>query len=81
MEGFLKAKDVMKVIVGPKMQARFTQKGIRNVLISHKTACHWLEKLGWSYGKLKSGMYLDGHEWPDMVEYRQAFMGHWMGHE
>ena len=24
MEGFLKAKDVMKVIAGPKMQARFT---------------------------------------------------------
>src|SRR5258708_30758029 len=36
MEGFLKAKDVMKVIVGPKMQARFTQKGIRNVLRSEE---------------------------------------------
>ena len=79
--GFLKAQDVVEVVASPNMQEIFAQKGITKVSISTKTALRWLEKMGWSYGKLKNGMYLDGHERSDVVEYRQAFVERWMGHE
>lgn len=79
--GFLKAEDVVDIVAGPQMQAIFAQKGITKPTISIKTALRWLEKLGWTYGKLKTGMYLDGHERPDVVEYRKAFVERWMGHE
>ena len=67
---FLKAEDVTDIIVSPKMQVIFAHKGIRKESISNRTALRWLERLGWSFGKLKNGMYLDGHERLDMVEYR-----------
>lgn len=79
--GFLKAQDVVEVVASPEMQAIFAQKGISKATISTKTALRWLEKMGWSYGKLKHGMYLDGHERSDVVEYRQAFVERWMGYE
>jgi hypothetical protein len=60
--GFLKTQDVVDVVASLNMQAIFTQKGIAKETISVKTALHWLEKLGWTYRKLKNGMYLDGHE-------------------
>ena len=80
-EGFLKAEDVVDVIASPEMQAIFAQKGISKATISIKMALCWLEKMGWTYGKLKHGMYLDGHKRLDVVEYRKAFVEHWMGHE
>jgi hypothetical protein len=80
-EGFLKAEDVVDVVASPEMQAIFAQKGISKATISVKTALRWLEKMGWTYGKLKHGMYLDGHERSDVVEYRKAFVERWMGHE
>jgi hypothetical protein len=79
--GFLKAEDVVDIVAGPQMQAIFAQMGITKPTISIKTALRWLEKLGWTYGKLKTGMYLDEHERPDVVEYRKAFVERWMGHE
>ena len=80
-KGFLKAEDVVEVVASQEMQAVFAQKGISKVSISIKTALRWLEKLGWRYGKLKNGMYLDGHERSDVVEYRQSFVERWMGFE
>ena len=79
--GFLKAQDVVEIVASQEMQSIFTLKGISKPSISIKTALRWLEKLGWTYGKLKNGMYLDGHERSDVVEYRQAFVERWMGHE
>jgi len=38
--------------------------------ISLRTACHWLIKLGWTYTKVKKGVYVDGHEREDVKEYR-----------
>jgi hypothetical protein len=38
--------------------------------ICGKTAIRWLTRLGWVYGRNKKG-YCDGHERPDVVEYRQ----------
>ena len=68
-EGFLKAEDVAEVIASPEVQAIFARKGIIKASIFVKTALRWLEKLGWRYGKLRNGMYLDGHERADVVEY------------
>jgi hypothetical protein len=38
--------------------------------ISEKTAIRWLTRLGWVYGRNKKG-YCDGHERPDVIEYRE----------
>jgi hypothetical protein len=80
-KGFLKAQDVVDVVASPKMQEVFALKGISKPSISLKTALRWLENLGWTYGKLKNGMYLDGHERSDVVEYRRGFVERWMGYE
>ena len=77
----LKAKDIVEIVASPQLQAIFAQKGITKASISVKTALQWLEKLGWTYRKLKNRMYLDGHKRSDVVEYRQSFVEHWMGHE
>jgi len=54
---FLKAQDLVEIVASPDMQAIFVRKGITKLAISDKTALHWLEKLGWTYGKLKNSMY------------------------
>ena len=79
--GYLKAEDVVEIVASPKMQAIFAQKGISKASISVKTAHRWLDKLGWTYGKLKNGMYIDGHERSDVVEYREWFVERWMEYE
>jgi len=79
--GFLKAQDLVEIVASPDIQGIFAQKGITKATISVKTALRWLDKLGWTYGKLKNGMYLDGHEGLDVVEYRRAFVECWKGHE
>jgi hypothetical protein len=79
--GFLKAEDVIEIVASPEVQSIFARKGISKASISVTTALRWLEKLGWTYGTLKNGMYLDGHERPDVVEYREHFVERWMGYE
>ena len=37
--------------------------------LSERTARRWLIKLGWRRTKLKKGVYMDGHERPDVVSY------------
>ena len=64
-KGFLKAEDVVEVVTSPELQTIFTLKGITKASISVKTALCWLKKLGWRYGKLKNGIYLDGHPCPN----------------
>jgi hypothetical protein len=80
-KGFLKAQDVVDIVASPEIQSTFARKGITKESISVNTGLRWLDKLGWTYGKLKNGMYLDGHERPDVVEYRKAFVERWMGYE
>ena len=80
-KGFLKAQNLVEIVTSPDMKAIFTQKGISKPTISLKTVLHWLVNLRWSYGKLKNEMYLNGHERPDVMEYRQAFVEHFMSHE
>jgi len=38
--------------------------------VSIQTACRWLLKLGWQHTLIKKGVYMDGHEHADVIEYR-----------
>ncbi|PKY59599.1 hypothetical protein RhiirA4_430523 [Rhizophagus irregularis] len=42
--------------------------------ISTRTANRWLKKMGFVYDRYQKGMYVDGHERPDVVEYRKQFL-------
>ena len=39
--------------------------------VSLSTARHWLHREGFRYIRHKKGLYFDGHDWPDVVSYRQ----------
>ena len=67
---YLKASDVVDIVASPEIQEIMRQKGIVKPSIAKRTARRWLAGLGWRYGKLKNGMYIDGHEREDVVEYR-----------
>jgi hypothetical protein len=40
--------------------------------LSERTARQWLLSLGWRRTRVKKGVYMDGHERPDVVEYRNS---------
>jgi hypothetical protein len=40
--------------------------------LCERTARRWLIKLGWRLTVLRKGVYMDGHERPDVVEYRNS---------
>ncbi|KIJ33510.1 hypothetical protein M422DRAFT_264441 [Sphaerobolus stellatus SS14] len=47
-------------------------------LPSERTARHWLHAMEYRYGKPSKGMFTDGHERPDVVDYRQnVFLPLW----
>ena len=46
----------------------------RNKKISEATARRWLKKMGWEYKAHSKDIYFDGHERPDVVEYRREFL-------
>jgi hypothetical protein len=39
--------------------------------LCERTARRWLVKLGWSRTVIRKGVYLDGHERPDVIDYRE----------
>jgi transposase len=46
--------------------------------ISHKTACRYLQGLGYRYHSMPKGQYVDGHEREDVVIYREkVFLPKW----
>ena len=46
--------------------------------ISHKTACRYLQALGYRYQSTPKGQYVDGHEREDVINYRkQVFLPKW----
>ncbi|KAG2093316.1 uncharacterized protein F5147DRAFT_657455 [Suillus discolor] len=42
--------------------------------ISKNCVRHWLKKLGYELTSVKKGVYVNGHERADIVEYRKAFL-------
>jgi hypothetical protein len=57
-------------------QELFSQLGIEESKksISIKTSCVWLRKLGLVPQSKKKGIYFDGHEREDVIEYRKEFL-------
>jgi hypothetical protein len=53
----------------------------RLVGICSRTAMRWLHTLGMSYMQYTKGLYINGHERPDVVSYRDAFLERMSNHE
>ena len=43
-------------------------------VIKLRTACIWLNKLGYQYTDIKKRVFFYGHERPDVVKYRAQFL-------
>ncbi|KAI0265291.1 hypothetical protein BC834DRAFT_808271, partial [Gloeopeniophorella convolvens] len=78
---YLKSLDVVDIVSSPELQEMLKEKGVCTPSISERTARRWLAKLNWRFQKKANGMYIDGHERKDVVEYRQAFVKRWEGYE
>ena len=79
--GFLGATDVMEVVSSPGVQDQLSEAGIDWPSITKSTACRWLGRLGWRHGRHQNGMYSDGHEREDVVDYRRKFAERFEQHE
>ena len=77
-KGYIRAQDVVDYVATPAMQEKLGSKARG---ISNQTAWRWLKKLDWRYWKKKNGMYIDGHEREDVVEYRNGFLKRWEEYE
>ena len=49
------------------------------VSLQARTAREWLNKMGYRWKNIKKGVYIDGHEREDVVEYRGKFLDKWYG--
>ncbi|PCH44717.1 hypothetical protein WOLCODRAFT_78099 [Wolfiporia cocos MD-104 SS10] len=78
--GYLCAQDVVDVVATPAIQ-EMLKHGATQTSISHCTAQRWLHKLDWQYKQDVNGMYVDGHEHEDVVQYQEAFVRRWMEYE
>ena len=79
--GHLDANILINIVSSPDIQAQFACADIDRPSISVRTSHRWLAKLGWQYGKQQNGMYIDGHERKDVVEYRQKFVDRFQQYE
>ena len=79
--GFLRATDITEVVSSPEVQDQLSEAGIHRPSISKSMACHWLGRLGWRHGRHQNGMYADGHEQEDVVDYRRKFAERFEQHE
>lgn len=80
-DGYIRALDIVDFLAQPEMQQKLEEAGAKKRTISLRTAQHWLHNMGWRYARKKNGMYIDGHERPDIVDYREAFIERWKGYE
>ena len=53
-------------------KARETHANLPN--ITNRTAVRWLQILGFDVVSSKKGVYIDGHERSDVVEYRKIYL-------
>jgi hypothetical protein len=66
----VKAQDVVDIMATPEMKKYLGSK----TGITLRTGQRWLHNMEWRYGKATKGMYIDGHERADVVEYRKGFL-------
>ncbi|KIJ48164.1 hypothetical protein M422DRAFT_162848 [Sphaerobolus stellatus SS14] len=71
---YFTAMDIVRFLETPDIKARFKlQKSP-----SERTARRWLHTMEYRYGKPSKGMFIDGHERADVVDYRQnVFLSIW----
>lgn len=77
-KGYIRAQDIVDYVATPEVQQ---QLGTRACGIHVRTARRWLHKLSWRYQQKKKGMYIDGHERDDVVQYRKGFVERWKEYE
>ncbi|KAG0700911.1 hypothetical protein DFH29DRAFT_876281 [Suillus ampliporus] len=71
---YIRTEDIVNYLKDPEVQKRhgFSKS------ISPAMAKRWMKKLGFCWKTEGKGMYSDGHEWGDIVEYRQnIFLPAW----
>jgi hypothetical protein len=66
------AQDVVNFIHSDEIQCKH-----RRVSITEHTACCWLHRMDWRYGKTPKGMYVDRHKRPDIVDGRVKLVNRW----
>ncbi|KAG1728563.1 hypothetical protein EDB19DRAFT_1584123, partial [Suillus lakei] len=64
-DGYMKAQDVVDIMATPEMKQYL---GLKTGITLRTGQC-WLHNMEWRYGKVTKGMYIDGHEWADVIEY------------
>ncbi|KIJ26478.1 hypothetical protein M422DRAFT_140014, partial [Sphaerobolus stellatus SS14] len=72
------AEDVVKIVQSPELQEMLAARDAK-LTISLRTAQRWLKRLNWRYGQKRNGMFIDGHERPDVTEYRNSLVERWLG--
>jgi len=77
-KGYIRAQDIVDYVATPEVQARL---GTRARGIHIRTAQRWLHKISCRYTQKKKGMYVDGHERDDVVEYRKKIVERWKEYE
>lgn len=77
-KGYICAQDIIDYVAKPEVQQ---QLGMRAHGIHIWMAQQWLHKLSWQYRQKKKGMYIDGHECEDVVEYWKGFFECWKEYE
>lgn len=68
---YFRAQDIVDFVASEEMQACMGTREKKSISI--RTAQRWLNK-HYRYGHTQKGMYIDGHERDDVVEYRKAFL-------
>ena len=71
---YLHALDVVEYLDKPEVKAWLRLKK----MLSECTAQHWMHAMQYKYGKHQNGMYIDGHECTDVIEYwMDIFLPFW----
>jgi len=76
--GYIRAQDIVNYVATEEVQQRL---GTKAQGIHVRTVRRWLYKLSWRYMQKKKGMYVDGHEREDVVQYWKAFVERWKEYE
>jgi len=75
---YVRAQDLVEYLDRDEVKARYNA----SISISLKTAQRWMEGLGYDWTDSPTGLYVDGHEREDVVNYRQnVFLPAWFAKE
>ncbi|KAJ3522656.1 hypothetical protein NMY22_g11792 [Coprinellus aureogranulatus] len=79
---YIRAQDIVDFVSqSTQMQTMLEQMGVKRRSMSIAQAYRWLRANGYRYGRKRKGMYIDGHEREDVVQYREEFIQRWQEYE